>query len=227
MMGRGYYDGLSIPNRRPTNMDSLLIKERTVAGQWVCLAVVCDGVGSLESGALAASEAVQRLGAWLDGLEELDRIGLKLRDAVLRVNQEIVDCAQQQGIRTAATLSALLLARGRYYVVHAGDSRIYTLAEDGVRQLTRDDVTSEGKLAQCIGRSLRLNLFYNEGESGGRPFLLCSDGLYRRMEPDYFRRQLERAQRGELRKAIKNLVEYVVDKGESDNISIAIVKSRG
>ena len=60
-----------------------------------------------------------------------------MRNAVLRINTEIADCAQQQGIRTATTLSALLLVEGQYYIVHAGDSRIYTCTEDGIRQLTR------------------------------------------------------------------------------------------
>lgn len=226
MRGR-YYDGISLRNRRPTNMDSLLIKERTIAGAWTCLAVVCDGVGSLESGAVAASQAVQQLGIWLDGLEDVDRAGLNLRQAVLRINEQIMDRARNMGIRTAATLSALLLTGGRYYIVHAGDSRIYSWGEEGLRQLTRDDVTQEGKLTECIGRSSRLSLFYSEGESEKRTFLLCSDGLYKRMDPDYLCRQMERAERGELRKAMEHLVEHVVDRGEPDNISVAIVKSRG
>ncbi|OUQ77270.1 PP2C family serine/threonine-protein phosphatase [Flavonifractor sp. An100] len=226
MRGR-YYDGISLRNRRPTNMDSLLVKERTIAGEWICLAVVCDGVGSLESGALAASQAVQQLGAWLNGLEDISRAGLNLRQAVLRINEQIIDQARNLGIRTATTLSALLLTGGRYYIVHAGDSRIYSWGEEGLRQLTRDDITQEGKLSECIGRSSRPSLFYSEGESEKRIFLLCSDGLYKRMEPDYLSRQLERADRGEFRKAMEHLVEYVVDRGEPDNISVAIVKSRG
>lgn len=226
MRGR-YYDGISLRNRRPTNMDSLLVKERTIAGEWICLAVVCDGVGSLESGALAASQAVRQLGAWLNGLEDISRAGLNLRQAVLRINEQIIDQARNLGIRTATTLSALLLTGGRYYIVHAGDSRIYSWGEEGLRQLTRDDITQEGKLSECIGRSSRPSLFYSEGESEKRIFLLCSDGLYKRMEPDYLSRQLERADRGEFRKAMEHLVEYVVDRGEPDNISVAIVKSRG
>lgn len=227
MRGRLYYDAISIPNRRRVNMDSLLIKERTVCGKQVCLAVVCDGVGSLESGAFAASEAVQRLGIWLDGLDELSRAGLDLRNAVLRINREIIEFAEKQGLRTATTLSALLLVEGQYYIVHAGDSRIYTCTEDGIRQLTRDDVDSDGKLTQCIGRSRRVTLFYNEGTSEGSLFLLCSDGLYKRMEPEYFHQQLVWVRRNELHQTIENLVVHVVSRGETDNISIAIVKSRG
>ena len=37
------YDGLSLQNGRGTNMDSLLLKERTIGGRSVCIGVVCDG----------------------------------------------------------------------------------------------------------------------------------------------------------------------------------------
>lgn len=51
------YDGISLTNGRAVNMDSLLLKSRTVAGTEVCLAAVCDGVGSLADGALSAQWA--------------------------------------------------------------------------------------------------------------------------------------------------------------------------
>ena len=227
MKKRRDYDGLSLRNRRPTNMDSLLIKEREIDGRRTCLAVVCDGVGSLEQGALAASVAVQRLGEWFDRLEDLARMGLRLRDTVLKINGEILSEAQRQGVRTATTLSALLLEGERYYIVHAGDSRIYSFGRDGLRQLTRDDVTEEGKLVQCIGRTQQPALFYNEGEQEGQVFLLCSDGLYKRMDLEYLASRLGQWDRRELRKILEELTEFVVERGETDNISAAIVKSRG
>ena len=57
-------------------MDSLLLKKRIISGDEVCLAAVCDGVGSLESGAVASSLAIQMLIEWLNGVEDTERIGL-------------------------------------------------------------------------------------------------------------------------------------------------------
>ena len=54
------YDGISLQNQRPVNMDSLLMKERAIDGRSVCMAVVCDGVGSMTDGAFAASSAVRQ-----------------------------------------------------------------------------------------------------------------------------------------------------------------------
>ena len=44
------YDGISIQNKRTTNMDSLLIKEKQIAGEKLYIAALCDGVGSTEDG---------------------------------------------------------------------------------------------------------------------------------------------------------------------------------
>lgn len=76
------YDGISLTNGRAVNMDSLLLKSRTVAGTEVCLAAVCDGVGSLADGALSAQWAVQMLYNWLENLEDAEELGARLRDYV-------------------------------------------------------------------------------------------------------------------------------------------------
>ena len=62
------YDGMSLQNKRKSNMDSLLLKERRIDGQNVYLAVVCDGVGSLENGGFAAATAVRLLSDWFDSV---------------------------------------------------------------------------------------------------------------------------------------------------------------
>lgn len=63
-------------------MDSLLLKERSVNGQSICLAVICDGVGSTQDGAFASAEAIKMIGDWFDHIECMDRLGLQLREAL-------------------------------------------------------------------------------------------------------------------------------------------------
>lgn len=217
-----YYDGSSIQNRRATNMDSVLIKERRIDGRSVCLAVVCDGVGSLADGAYAASSAVQLLSEWMDQLRDTQRLGLRLRDRVLEINRSIVRSARDSGVQTASTLSALLLLDGRYYVVHAGDSRIYLWQDGALRQLTMDQ-TASGRLTACIGRQETVPLLYNEGAEDGARFLLCSDGLYRRMDADFLQRELARLSRKNLRKTMERLMRFALERGETDNVSLALV----
>lgn len=205
-------------------MDSLLLKERPIMNETVYLAMVCDGVGSMADGAFAASEAVRRISAWFDSLSDTFRIGLRLRDMVLEVNQKITDMAREQGLRTASTLSALLLVGDRFYIVHAGDSRIYGYRDGEITRLTQDDTSEDGKLTACIGRGRLDRLFYNEGIVQEKLFLLCSDGLYKRMDEAYLLAELEQADGRKLQKTIERLARYVVDRGERDNISLALVK---
>lgn len=216
------YDGMSLQNKRKSNMDSLLLKERRIDGQNVYLAVVCDGVGSLENGGFAAATAVRLLSDWFDSVDDTRRLGLALRDRIIGVNKEIIDAAAAYGIDTAATLSALLLTEERFCTVHLGDSRIYSAAESGITQLTRDH-SRDGKLASCVGRWAEPEIDYNEGVLGEEKFLLCSDGLYKQMDISHLAEQFERLNRRNMKKVMEKLTKYVIDRGESDNITLAVL----
>jgi len=217
-----YYDGLSLQNQRKSNMDCLLLKERMIGGERCCLAAVCDGVGSLKDGAFASAAAVQMLISWLNRLESGQRIGLRLRDELLHINQHIIVEARTRGFHTASTLSALLLVGEKYYIAHVGDSRIYCLKDGELELLTCDQVRG-GKLAACLGRSEQLDVIYNEGECGKQAFLVCSDGLYKRMDMSYLHTQLSCVNQRTMRKTLERLIQFVVERGEKDNISLALV----
>lgn len=219
-----FYDGLSIQNRRKSNMDSLLLKERCVGGSALCIAAVCDGIGSLADGAFASAAAVRMLNEWFSGVDGLGRLGLQMRDEILTINSRIAGDAKKRGLHTGTTLSALLLAEERYYVVHTGDSRIYLCQKGRLEQLTEDQSVG-GRLTACLGRGEKAELYYNEGGFQGGSFLLCSDGLYKRMEPALLRRELEGMDSQNVRSSIERLIGYVKDRGESDNISLAVVLS--
>ena len=209
------YDGISLTNGRAVNMDSLLLKSRTVAGTEVCLAAVCDGVGSLADGALSAQWAVQMLYNWLENLEDTEELGARLRDYVQTMNLAIRTKAQKQQAETACTLSCLLLWRQWYCLAHVGDSRIYLWEQGALRQLTQD---------QAMGHREHVTVFFQQGEQRGEQrFLLCSDGLYKRMEPETLGACMARLNRRSLQKALRQLTEHVISQGERDNISAALL----
>lgn len=223
MSSNYYYDGISLRNGRTTNMDSLLLKSRKVQGTELCLAAVCDGVGSLVDGAYAASSAVRMLSNWFENLEDTTRLGLRLRDYVFSVNLAITTKARIRQMETACTLSCLLLWNGQYCIVHVGDSRIY-LWEGGVlRQLTHDQVR-EGRLTSAVGHRTNTDIFYSEGAWGkDQRFLLCTDGLYKRMNPTFLAGAIQKSSRRNLHKTLQQLTDYVIAQGEQDNISVALL----
>ncbi len=217
------YDGISLTNGRAVNMDSLLLKSRTVAGTEVCLAAVCDGVGSLADGALSAQWAVQMLYNWLENLEDAEELGVRLRDYVQTMNLAIRTKAQKQQAETACTLSCLLLWRQWYCLAHVGDSRIYLWEQGALRQLTQDQAR-RGRLTQAMGHREHVTVFFQQGEQRGEQrFLLCSDGLYKRMEPETLGACMARLNRRSLQKALRQLTEHVISQGERDNISAALL----
>ena len=217
------YDGISLTNGRAVNMDSLLLKSRTVAGTDVCLAAVCDGVGSLADGALSAQWAEQIQYNWMQNREDAEELGARLRDYVQTMNLAIRTKAQKQQAETACTLSCLLLWRQWYCLAHVGDSRIYLWEQGALRQLTQDQAR-RGRLTQAMGHREHVTVFFQQGEQRGEQrFLLCSDGLYKRMEPETLGACMARLNRRSLQKALRQLTEHVISQGERDNISAALL----
>lgn len=217
------YDGVSIRNGRPTNMDCLGIQERIIDGRHALLAVVCDGVGSLEDGGFAASEVIKGMVQWFSELESLERIQVRMRDKAMFLNQYILDASARLRIETATTFSALLIVDQKYYLAHAGDSRIYRYRAGRLEQLTQDDVSDSGALTNCIGHFDDPLIYCSQGDVRDDVLLLCSDGMYKRMDYDFLISQLEMRQ--DIRTTLEHLAEYVIQMGEQDNISIIIVKT--
>ena len=218
-----HYDGISLQNGRSVNMDSLIVNFRRVQKTELCLAAVCDGVGSLNDGAFAASAAVQMLNNWFENLEDTSRLGIRLRDYIFSVNLGITRRAQKRGIRTASTLSCLLLWENQYVISHVGDSRIYTLEDNGLLQLTQDQVRN-GRLAASVGNREETEVFYTEGLCRtGQKFLVCSDGLYKRMDLQLLAGAMKSANRHNLQERLDQMAKYVIGRGEQDNVTAALI----
>ena len=225
-------------------MDSLLLKSGMIQGRNAFLALVCDGVGSMADGSFASGETTRMLSDWFDNAGSAARVGLDMRDAVLRINSYIISRAKESKLDTATTLSAMLFVENSYYITHIGDSRIYCydadLANDlgssdrtvsghiapnqALSLLTNDDVSISGKLTACVGQTDNIFPHYAEGAVNGKTFILCSDGLYKRMDLDVMISTIRNWDRPSLKSAAEILTRYVIERGEPDNITIAMVK---
>jgi len=219
-----FYDGICLQNGRESNMDSLLLTERCIAGEQTILAVVCDGVGSMTEGAYASIESIRMMGEWISKVAEPKRLGLRMRDEVALINDRILKAATERCVQTATTLSALLIAGRQYFIVHAGDSRIYSLCGGRFSLLTVDDINEAGKLTSYIGKRSNQELFYAEGTTNCDTFLLCTDGLYKRLDEEWISGNIDAGNRKAIRRTLNALAGYAIEQGEQDNISVAIVR---
>lgn len=221
-----YFDGLSQSNGREINMDSMLIKERKIQGKPALLSVICDGVGSLSHGAYAAGRAVQQLAAWFDTVEEISTLSKELERTICWINTQLILDMQSQGFQTASTIAALLLYEGWYWLANAGDSRIYWWADGALTQLTTDTVTPSGKLSMYLGKTECFSIPITNGAMVNGTFLLCSDGLYKRVRFSEIEKELAAVKKGGLKQSMERLVQLAIDRGERDNISIALIRCK-
>ena len=103
------------------------------------LLIVADGMGGHRGGATASRLAAETVKAQYLGSETRD-IAAALKESLLRANARIFSEAQSnpelRGMGT--TTSALAVKDGEGWLAHVGDSRIYLVRGDEIRQLTDD-----------------------------------------------------------------------------------------
>ncbi|MCW9018137.1 MAG: protein kinase, partial [Kangiellaceae bacterium] len=113
------------------------------------------------------------------------------------------------------------------HIFHAGDSRIYQLVGEGLRQLTKDHVAALGKgrsiLARAVGMDSNLHIDYSKVSlKEGDCFMLSSDGVHD-FVPDekiveVLKQNLKAQQKAE------RLVELAEQSGSDDNISCIVLE---
>ena len=105
-------------------------------GKMLVIAVLCDGMGGMESGADCASKAISNfLYHCVCSINE--PIDILLKNAVSKANDAVFSTYEGRG---GATLSAFCLdSNGVLTGVNVGDSRIYCLDKQVLTQLSSDD----------------------------------------------------------------------------------------
>ncbi len=243
-----------IGNRRKSNEDSLaLIKFDDEEGE-ALLTVICDGMGGCGCGQQAGRVVIEAFRAWIR--KEISRIQdhgtdppeLKAdwKHIVEDCNRELVEQGREKGIKMGTTVTAFYFFRGKYYVVHVGDSRGYDISEKDVQQITRDHsfleeavrkgtITAaqalydrrQNLLLQCVGVTDEIEMdFYTGDIQPGHVMVLCTDGFWHRMRKDELRCSLTDRKfedRQMLHDQLQKLTENVKRRGEPDNISIIAV----
>ncbi len=198
--------GLSDPGCVRTQNQDTYLMEKLDRNSLLC--VVCDGMGGAKSGNIASSLAadvfVQEVKRSYTPVMDREKCDQMLLSAVKLANFTVFDQAQQfeefDGMGT--TLAAVLVRGRKATVVNVGDSRVYAITADGIRQITKDhslvqmmvergELTAEtaknypGKnfITRAIGtETVVLSDLYHQDVAKGDYLLLCSDGLSNLMD---------------------------------------------
>jgi serine/threonine protein kinase len=206
----------------PTNLHQLENKGIALA--------LADGVSSAEAGKEASETAVgnfitdyyQTPDTWSvshSGQKILTAINLKL----YRKSHEYAN--EEKGY--LCTFSGMIVKSQIAHIFHAGDSRIYRIEDNNLRQVTNDHTAMIGKgrsiLARAVGMDSSLNIDYSKIEiKQGDIFLLSSDGVH-----DFVFSQdlIEQLQRKDSEQVIaESIVELAKANNSDDNISCIVAK---
>jgi serine/threonine protein phosphatase PrpC/CRP-like cAMP-binding protein len=219
------------------------------------LFVVCDGMGGHAAGEVAsetAAKAVHRNVASqshllnnFDGSQEAcDAIEAVLRTAVQAASAEVFDLARgghgRHGMGT--TCISLIVAGGKGFMGHVGDSRMYLVREGRVWQLSQDhtffnDAVRNGMMSYEEARASPWANMVTRGVGIQRSVavdtlvfdivendtvLLCSDGLTAYLQDPYEISSL--LTDPALPNLPKRLIKLANERGGGDNISAVVVR---
>ncbi|PZV16014.1 MAG: protein-serine/threonine phosphatase [Pseudanabaena sp.] len=234
------------------------------------LAIVCDGLGGHEGGEVASSLAIKTLEQQLKTLlqqaeadpdfsaqgfiAQLEMVARVVNNQIVAINDQQQRHAQQ---RMGTTLVMAVMPRpngnmcNEVYVVHVGDSRLYCVTKDNLRQVTLDDdvATREttlgynffayssqridgGALIQALGTRgsdmliPRVQRFFIDEDC---LLLLCSDGLsdFERVDQIYDSHLLPvLSENKPLSRACQDLIDKANELNGHDNITVALMRCR-
>ena len=206
------------------------------------LYIVADGMGGHENGRMASEMAVETLKESFFSNPD-DRTIIRLTDGIRLANNRIFAYAQENGVNggMGTTCTALAVTNEEYWIGHVGDSRLYQIDQQTMRQLTRDHSVVEALIrggiitpeqaehdprkhtltsALGIAPDVDPDVFEIDRPLQGDRFLLCSDGIM--VVPDD---KIESTARvGDIQTACDRLVEAANRYGGPDNSTVVIVE---
>lgn len=204
------------------------------------LFVVADGMGGHQAGEVASAIAVDTiLKADISG-----DVKTALQKSLMAANQAILKQAEQSkeynGMGT--TVAVLFFGDNRAFVTHIGDSRVYYLSGDSLKQLTSDhslvnelvktgEITAEEAkshpqrniLTRALGSNDSFDPEIIEIEvTKGDKFLLCSDGLTGTVPETLIKEYMSLETEPEA--IVNQLIDSANEFGGNDNITVILVE---
>ncbi|NLM34552.1 MAG: serine/threonine-protein phosphatase [Clostridiales bacterium] len=220
---------------KKVNQDSFLYKITDIGESYAGIFAVADGVGGLDFGEVASTLAISNLNSWWEqdfksNIDKPINIINSLIFTFKKSNKEILQYSLLNGIRTATTLSVLLIYNNYYYVIHTGDSRIYKI-DSKIQCLTKDYCCYVNKivngvtyrrslLTACLGAKEELDYFCASDQiSKNDLFIICSDGVYKTISDKDILKLIKKNKR-DLKLSCETLINEAKLRGEKDNITM-------
>lgn len=208
------------------------------------LLIVCDGIGGHQGGETASRLAVESIKNHFESLSADYDVQKELYNALTAANNRLVKTAQEDPSLTGmgSTTVIVLFKDELAYTANLGDSRIYLIRDDKIKQLTTDHslvqqmIDSEMITPEEAKNHPKKNVITKSlGREGtiepdipepikvikNDRFILCSDGLTNYAKNEEI---LAITSTNPVQQAAGKLIDLANEKGGSDNITVQIVE---
>ncbi|MCG8314567.1 MAG: protein phosphatase 2C domain-containing protein [Pseudomonadales bacterium] len=205
----------------------------TEQGIWA----VADGMGGLARGDYASGVVAEAFVHFV----RLNTLAACIRDLEIRLRDAHSQCRGSFPGEPVGSAVVALFNYGQYvFLLWAGDSRVYRLRDNQIKQLTQDHTVAQEQFARgelsteqlalhpskdiltrAVGvhQTLHLELDYETVKAGDR-YLVCSDGLYKDLSLNELQMLLSETT---AERALDALIAGALDKGGRDNITAIVV----
>jgi serine/threonine protein phosphatase PrpC len=217
-------------------------KEEAVSPAGGRLLIVADGMGGHRGGATASRIATETVKAQYLGSETKD-VATALHDALTRANARVYSESQTNpDLRGMGTTTSALVIRGAEgWFAHVGDSRIYMVRGDAVKQLTEDHslvatMVREGLLTAKeaenhprrnvlqrsigVGEEVEIDVRGPIELQENDTFVLCSDGLHGLVKDE----EIKDIAKLPIQQAANDFVRLALERGAPDNVTVIVAR---
>ena len=175
------------------------------------MAVVCDGMGGMADGGRASRTAIEMMQQGFSRIERMPDVNIPefFRSGIVAIDRKVAALPKENGRGSGTTMVAVIAEDDELYWASVGDSRIYILRGNEIKQVTRDhnyllrlqEMVASGQMtleqAQAQKQKEALISFLGIGnvslmDINEQPFqlqigdivLLCSDGIPKTLSDD-------------------------------------------
>lgn len=238
------YSVTDIGRKRQLNQDYVFSSAKPM-GNMPNLFIVADGMGGHNAGDYASKCTVETVvGEIRNSFEKNPTIIVK--KAIETANSKIRElAAADENLFGMGTTLVVATVIGKYLqVANVGDSRLYLVGKQGIRQVTRDHSLVEEMIrlgglsredarkhpdkniiTRAIGAKDEVEPeFFTEELEPGDIILMCSDGLSNMLEDKEIEKIVQNEELAEMKEKAEALINAANNNGGKDNIAVVLVK---
>ncbi len=227
--------------KRNNNQDSIFMSDGPV-GPLPNMYIVADGMGGHAAGDFASRYAISVVIDFVRKSTVRNPVSLLKRAMIYASNEVYKESEKDKDkVGMGTTMVACVLEGRELYVANIGDSRLYIISNDEIKQITMDhslveELIRNGQLERNKGRNhpekniitramgsreeAMPDFFELSLEEGDR-VLMCSDGLSNMVEDDEIRDII--LENKDIKEAVSLLISKANYYGGNDNISVILI----